>query len=112
MHTRLAPHAEAIEALCRRLGVKRLELFGSAATGAPATYAIRISRRKSSAHALRSMAERRPKLLFDALSAIGAARTFILGVSLEDYSSNLLIRSADLDPLSAQLQTWLSQLTG
>jgi uncharacterized protein len=32
MHTRIAPHADAIEALCRRLGVKRLELFGSAAT--------------------------------------------------------------------------------
>jgi predicted nucleotidyltransferase len=29
----LAPHADAIAALCRRYGVARLELFGSAATG-------------------------------------------------------------------------------
>lgn len=32
MHPNLAPHAVAIAALCQRLGVKRLELFGSAAT--------------------------------------------------------------------------------
>jgi uncharacterized protein len=34
MHPSLAPHADPIRALCQRLGVKRLELFGSAATGA------------------------------------------------------------------------------
>ena len=34
MHPNLAPHADAITALCQRLGVKRLELFGSAAAGA------------------------------------------------------------------------------
>ncbi len=33
MHPSLAPHAEAIKSLCERLGVKRLELFGSAAAG-------------------------------------------------------------------------------
>lgn len=33
MHPDLAPHAAAIHALCRRLGIKRLELFGSAAAG-------------------------------------------------------------------------------
>jgi uncharacterized protein len=33
MHPDLVPHAAAISALCRRLGVKRLELFGSAAAG-------------------------------------------------------------------------------
>ena len=33
MHPKLALHADAIRALCQRLGVKRLELFGSAATG-------------------------------------------------------------------------------
>lgn len=32
MHPNLAPHSVAIAALCQRLGVKRLELFGSAAT--------------------------------------------------------------------------------
>ena len=32
MHPKLAQHADAIHALCQRLGVKRLELFGSAAT--------------------------------------------------------------------------------
>lgn len=115
------------------------------------------------------MADRRPKLLFDALSAITAARSFVLGVSFEDYAKNLLLRSAverqleilgeactrlanmdaalfehvpkarlaigmrnriihgydaiddetvfltvlqDLEPMSAQLQSWLDQLTG
>ncbi len=115
------------------------------------------------------MAERRPKLLFDALTAINAARSFVVGVAFEDYAKSLLIRSAverqlevlgeacarlasldatlfehipkarlaiglrnriihgydaiddetvyltvvqDLEPLSAQLQTWLDQLTG
>ncbi len=33
MNTILKQHAEAIKALCQRLGVKRLELFGSAAAG-------------------------------------------------------------------------------
>jgi uncharacterized protein len=33
MHPSLAPHADAIRTLCQRLGVKRLELFGSAAAG-------------------------------------------------------------------------------
>ncbi len=33
MHTALAPHRDAIAALCRRHGVTRLEVFGSAACG-------------------------------------------------------------------------------
>lgn len=33
MHTVLAQHSDAIKALCQRLGVKRLELFGSAVAG-------------------------------------------------------------------------------
>ena len=40
------------------------------------------------------MAERRPKLLFDALTAITAARSFVLGLGFEDDSKSLLIRSA------------------
>jgi uncharacterized protein with HEPN domain len=115
------------------------------------------------------MAERRPKLLFDALGAITAARSFVEGVRFEDYAKNLLLRSAverqleilgeactrlasidaglfenvpkarlaigmrnriihgydaiddetvfltvlqDLEPMSAQLQSWLDRLTG
>jgi uncharacterized protein with HEPN domain len=40
------------------------------------------------------MVERRPKLVFDALSAMNAARSFIAEVSFEDYAQKLLIRSA------------------
>lgn len=40
------------------------------------------------------MAERRPKLLFDALTAITAAQLFILGKTFEDYARSLLLRSA------------------
>lgn len=114
------------------------------------------------------MADRRPKLLFDALSAITTARSFVSGLSFEDYSKSVLLRSAverqleilgeactrlanadaslfervptarlaiglrnriihgydaiddetvfltalqDLEPMSAQLQSWLDQLT-
>lgn len=32
MHALIEQHKEAIRALCREFGVKRLELFGSAAT--------------------------------------------------------------------------------
>jgi uncharacterized protein with HEPN domain len=40
------------------------------------------------------MADRRPKLLVDALSAIGAARQFIAGHSLQSYEADLMLRSA------------------
>ncbi len=40
------------------------------------------------------MADRRPKLLFDALGAITAARSFIANLSFEAYAANLLVRSA------------------
>ena len=115
------------------------------------------------------MADRRPKLLFDALAAITAARSFVANLSVEAYAANLLVRSAverqleilgeacarlattdpalferipkarlaiglrnriihgydaiddetvfqtvlkDLEPMSAQLQAWLEELTG
>jgi uncharacterized protein len=35
MHPLIEQHRAAIEAICRRHGVKRLELFGSAAQGKP-----------------------------------------------------------------------------
>jgi uncharacterized protein with HEPN domain len=40
------------------------------------------------------MTDRRPKLLFDALSAIDAARSFAAGKSIDDYEADLLLRSA------------------
>jgi uncharacterized protein with HEPN domain len=40
------------------------------------------------------MAERRPKLLFDAISAMDAAQAFLQGKTLDDYASDLLLRSA------------------
>lgn len=40
------------------------------------------------------MADRRPKLLFDAVRAIDTARSFVAGVSLVDYESSILLRSA------------------
>lgn len=38
MHTLIQKHREAIAALCRRYGVRRLEVFGSAARGADFDY--------------------------------------------------------------------------
>ena len=40
------------------------------------------------------MADRRPKLLVDALGAIDATTHFVMGQSLEDYEGNLMMRSA------------------
>lgn len=39
------------------------------------------------------MGERRPKLLYDAIAAIDAARGFVGSASQADYDSNLLLRS-------------------
>ena len=115
------------------------------------------------------MDDRRPKLLFDALTAMTAARAFVQGRSFEEYAQSLLLRSAverqleilgeacgrlansdsslfdhvpqarlaiglrnriihgydaiddetvyltvmqDLEPMAAQLQSWLDRLTG
>jgi uncharacterized protein with HEPN domain len=40
------------------------------------------------------MTDRRPKLLFDAISAIDAARSFATGKSIDEYEADLLLRSA------------------
>lgn len=40
------------------------------------------------------MVDRRPKLLFDAISAIEAARSFVFGTTLERYEADLMCRSA------------------
>lgn len=40
------------------------------------------------------MLDRRPKLLFDAVQAIDAARSFVDGIAFEQYRISLLLRSA------------------
>ena len=40
------------------------------------------------------MDDRRPKLLFDALTAITAARSFVEDTTFDDYTQSLLLRSA------------------
>lgn len=40
------------------------------------------------------MSDRRPKLLFDAIGASAAARSFLAGVTLAEYEADLLRRSA------------------
>ncbi len=40
------------------------------------------------------MPDRRPKLLFDAIGAIAAARSFVAGATLERYEADLMRRSA------------------
>jgi uncharacterized protein with HEPN domain len=40
------------------------------------------------------MVDRRPKLLFDAIGSMDSAMSFMAGKRMEDYASNLMLRSA------------------
>jgi uncharacterized protein with HEPN domain len=81
-----------VQALCRRFGVHRLDVFGSAATGSfdPATSDIDsiVDR------AFLSMPPRSPQLLEDIRDAAAFIAEVTRGVTLERYAADRMLRQA------------------